>query len=90
MVAWQSQCQICFVALTKLAATKTRTRHLSIRAAWLHHLVRYENVSMQYAPTNYQRADIFTKGLSASLHEAAKELHLQVCDGLPVHGPHPF
>ena len=38
---------------------------------------------MQYVPTNYQRSDILTKGLSVCLHEPArKELRLEVCDGL--------
>ena len=35
------------VQLTQqLSASKTRTRHLSMRASWLHHLVQHENVSM--------------------------------------------
>ena len=29
----------------QLSASKTRTRHLSMRASWLHHLVKRENVS---------------------------------------------
>ena len=67
----------------QLATSKTRTRHLSTRAACLHHLVPFENTSMQYVPTNDQRADILTQGLSAYLHEALrKELRLQVCDDL--------
>ena len=46
-------------------------------------IVHFENASKQYVPTNYQRADVSTKCLSAYLHEAArKELCLQVCDGL--------
>ena len=36
----------------QLAASKTRTRDPSMRAAWRHHL-RFENVSMQCVPTNY-------------------------------------
>ena len=67
----------------QLAASKTRTRRLSMRAAWHHHLSFRERLSTQYMPTNYQRADILTTGLSSYLHEAAcKELCLQVCDGL--------
>ena len=31
-----------------IATSKTRTQHLSMRATWFHHLVRFENVSMQY------------------------------------------
>ena len=46
----------------QLAASKTRTRHLLMRAAWLHPLVLFKNVSTQFAPTSYQRADILTKG----------------------------
>ena len=35
------------VQLTQqLSASKTRTRHLSMRASWLHRLVQHENVSM--------------------------------------------
>ena len=30
----------------ELAASETRPRHLSLRAAWLHQLVKFENVSM--------------------------------------------
>ena len=41
------------VQLTQqLSASKTRTRHLSMRASWLHHLVQRENVSMQFVPTS--------------------------------------
>ena len=37
------------VQLTQqLSASKTRTRHLSMRASWLHHLVQREDVSMQF------------------------------------------
>ena len=57
------------VQLTQqLSASKTRTRHLSMRASWLHHLVQRENVSMQFVPTTYQKADILTKGLQAYTH----------------------
>ena len=31
----------------QLLANNTRTRHLSMRASWLHHLVKSESVSMQ-------------------------------------------
>ena len=50
------------VQLTQqLSASKTRTRLLSMRAPWLHHLVQREHVSMQFVPTTYQKADILTK-----------------------------
>ena len=72
------------VQLTQqLSASKTRTRHLSMRASWLHHLVQRENVSMQFVPTTYQKADILTKGLQAYSHELAREgLRLRLCNGL--------
>ena len=72
------------VQLTQeLSASKTRTRHLSMRASWLHHLVQHENVSMQFVPTAHQKADILTKGLTAYAHELARQgLRLQICDGL--------
>ena len=72
------------VQLTQqLSASKTRTRHLSMRASWLHHLVQRENVSMQFVPTSYQKADILTKGLQAYSHELAREgLRLRLCNGL--------
>ena len=60
------------VRLTQqLSASKTRTRHLSMRASWLHHLAQHENVSMQFVPTAHQKADILTKGLTAYAHELA-------------------
>ena len=72
------------VQLTQqLSTSKTRTRHLSMRASWLHHLVQRENVSMQFVPTTYQKADILTKGLQAFTHELAREgLRLRLCNGL--------
>ena len=72
------------VQLTQqLSASKTRTRHLSMRASWLHHLVQRENVSMHFVPTTYQKADILTKGLQAYSHELAREgLRLRLCNGL--------
>ena len=72
------------VQLTQqLSASKTRTRHLSMRASWLHHLVQREHVSMQFVPTSYQKADILTKGLQAYTHELAREgLRLRLCNGL--------
>ena len=67
----------------QLSASKTRARHLSMRASWLHHLVQRENVSMQFVPTTYQKADILTKGLQAYSHELAREgLRLRLCNGL--------
>ena len=71
------------VQLTQqLSAGKTRSRHLSMRASWLHHLVKHENVSMRFVPANYQRADTLTKGLTAYMHELAGEgLRPQLCDG---------
>ena len=54
------------VQLTQqLSASKTRARHLSMRASWLHHLVKHEHVSMQFAPTAHQKTDVLTKGLTA-------------------------
>ena len=72
------------VQLTQqLSASKTRTRHLSMRPSWLHHLAQRENASMQFVPTSYQKADILTKGLQAYTHELAKEgLRLRLCNGL--------
>ena len=72
------------VQLTQqLSASKTRTRHLSMRASWLHHLVQREHVSMQFVPTSYQKAHILTKGLQAYTHELAREgLRLRLCNGL--------
>ena len=53
------------VQLTQqFSASKTRTRHLSMRASWLHHL-QNENVSTQLVPTAHQKADILTNGLTA-------------------------
>ena len=67
----------------QLSASKTRTRHFSLRASWLHHLVKHENVSMQFVPTAHQKADILTKGWTAYAHELARQgLRLQICDGL--------
>ena len=72
------------VQLTQqLSASKTRARHLSMRASWLHHLVQRENVSMQFVPMSYQKADILTKGLQAYSHELAREgLRLRLRNGL--------
>ena len=72
------------VQLTQhLSAGKTRTRHLSMRASWLHRLVKHENISMQFVPTAHQKADISTKGLTAYAHELARQgLRLQMCDAL--------
>ena len=70
------------VQLTQqLSASKTRTRHLSMReGTWLH---QRENVSMQFVPTTYQKADILTEGLQAYSHELAREgLRLRLCNGL--------
>ena len=74
------------VQLTQqLSASKTRTRHLSMRASWLHHFAQRERekVSMQFVPTSYQKADILTKGLQAYSHELAREgLRLRLGNGL--------
>ena len=66
------------------------TRHLSMRASGLHHLVKHENVSVQFVPTAHQEADILTKGLTAYAHELARQgLRLQIvtacnaCMGFP-------
>ena len=69
------------VQLTQqLSASKTRTRRLSMRASWLRHLVKHENVSMQFVPTALQKADILTKGLTACMHELAGQgLRLLMC-----------
>ena len=65
------------IQLTTASDSKTRARHSSMRASWLHHLVQHESVSMQYVPTNHQRADIRTKGLNAHAHdEARKDLRI--------------
>ena len=54
-----------------------------MRVSWLHHLVKHENVSMQFVPTAHQTADILTKGLAAYVRELARQgLRLQICDGL--------
>ena len=52
----------------QLSASKTRTRHLPMRASWLHHLVKHENVSMQFVPTAHQKADILTRGFTAYMN----------------------
>ena len=72
------------VQLTQqLSASKTRARHLSMRAPWLHHLVQRENASVQFVPTSYQKADILTKGLQAYSHELARDgLRLRLRHGL--------
>ena len=72
------------VQLTQqLSASKTRTRHLSTRASWLHHVVIHENVSMQFVPTDHQKVDVLTKDLTAYMHKLARQgLRLQICDGL--------
>ena len=72
------------VELTQqLSASKARTRHLSMRASWLHQLVKHENVSMQFAPTAHQKADILAKSLTAYVRELAGQgLRLQLGDGL--------
>ena len=44
-----------------------------MKASWLYHLVQHESASMHYVPTNRQRADILTQGLSAYVHEEACE-----------------
>ena len=67
----------------QLSASKTRTRHRPLRAAWLYYLAKHENVSMQFVPTDHQKADILTKGLTAYMHELARQgLRLQTRDGL--------
>ena len=67
----------------QLSASKIQTQHLSVLASWLHRLVKREDVSMQFASTDHQKADILTKGLTAYMHELAKKgLRLQICDGL--------
>ena len=54
-----------------------------MKASWLHHLVQRENVSMQFGPTTYQKADTLAKGLQAYSHELAREgLRLRLCNGL--------
>ena len=67
----------------QLAASNSRRRRVSMRAACLHHLVRFENASTQYVRMNYQRAEILTKSLSVYVQKAThKELRLQVRDDL--------
>ena len=54
-----------------------------MRASWLHHLAKHEKISMQFAPTAHQNAEFLTKGLTAYVHELARQgLRLQICDGL--------
>ena len=37
---------------------------------------------MQFVPTDHQKADILTKGLTAYMQLARQGLRLQICDGL--------
>ena len=60
-------------------------------ASWLHHLVQRENVSLQFVPTSYQKADILTQGLQAYSHKLAREgLQLRLCNGLVECSSHAF
>ena len=43
-----------------LSSSLTRTRHLAMRAAWLHDVVAQEHIGFQYVPTCDQRADSLT------------------------------
>eukprot|EP00971_Amphidinium_carterae_P021858 431502-Amphidinium_carterae.1 len=59
--------------VSHLNASSTRTRHLSMRGAWLHDLHQRQALSLFLIDTHEQKADALTKGLGATLNERARE-----------------
>ena len=55
-----------------LSSSSTRTRHLAMRAAWLHDLVSRQHLSLEFVSSGDQKADSLTKGLSAALNSKAQ------------------
>eukprot|EP00971_Amphidinium_carterae_P094835 1876595-Amphidinium_carterae.1 len=56
-----------------LNASSTRTRHLSMREAWLHDLHQRQALRLFFTDTHVQKADALTKGIGAALNEKARE-----------------
>ena len=50
-----------------------RTKHIELDAHYIREQVIANKVKVQYVPTEYQKADIFTKALSASKFEPLRE-----------------
>eukprot|EP00971_Amphidinium_carterae_P314783 6257313-Amphidinium_carterae.1 len=66
--------------VSHLNASSTRTRHFSIRGAWLHDLHQRQALRLFFIDTHKQKADPLTKGLEATLNERAKDhLCLDIC-----------
>ncbi len=60
-----------------LTSSSSRTRHLAMRAAWWHHMAKWGQLRVAFVPTDHQKADSLTKGLSAISNTRA-EIHLRL------------
>ncbi len=60
-----------------LSSSSSRTRHLAMRAARLHNMVQSQQLKVQFVPTDQQKADSLTKGLSA-LATTRAQIHLRL------------
>eukprot|EP00971_Amphidinium_carterae_P122010 2416168-Amphidinium_carterae.1 len=68
--------------VSHLNASSTRTRHLSMRGAWLHDLHQRQALSLFFIDTHEQKADALTKGLGAAVtqplaYSVCKDPHYQ-------------
>ena len=62
--------------VSHLNPSSTRTRHLSMRGAWLHDLHQRGLLHLFFVDTHDQKADALTKGLNTLLCEKARN---QLC-----------
>ncbi len=63
--------------VTNLSSSSSRTRHLAMRAAWLHHMAQGDQLKVEFVPTDQNKADSLTKGLSTLLNDRAR-IHLRL------------
>ena len=64
------------IALAKSAKMNPRTKHIAIKYHLFRQLVSEGKVLIEWIPTDQQKADILTKGLTAVKFEASRKLVL--------------
>ena len=53
------------IALAKNPVHHQRSKHIDIKYHFVRHEVQNENIKLEYVPTEFNLADVFTKALSS-------------------------
>jgi hypothetical protein len=68
------------IALTKNPQESKRTRHIQIKYHFIRNHVKSQRLNFLYCPTQYQLADLFTKGVNGTqLRSGLLKLRIQRC-----------